>query len=89
MVTFRDQQFCIAVACTGCCVATRLFTRVFSIYCVEFTAFYLRDVNRDIVGRDGAVGIAAGLTVRRSNTGWAEIFRTQPPLPWAPGHSRG
>jgi hypothetical protein len=37
-----------------------------------------------IMGRDSSVGLATGWTVRGSNTGGGEIFRTRPDRPWGP-----
>jgi hypothetical protein len=36
------------------------------------------------VGRDRGVGMATGRTVRGSNPGDSDIFRTRPDRPWSP-----
>jgi hypothetical protein len=42
-------------------------------------------INYENVGRDSSIGIATeGWTVRESNPGAGEIFRTRPDRPWGP-----
>jgi hypothetical protein len=40
--------------------------------------------NPFFMDRDSSFGIATGLTVRGSNPGGGEIFRTRPDRPWSP-----
>jgi hypothetical protein len=66
----------IAEVCSSINYAQKCFSKLHCYKCIVPTNFTM-------VGRDSSVGIASW-TVRGSNPGQGEIFRSRPDWPWGP-----